>query len=192
MSGKQPERRFRTVEEIDLSAEQQAIIDHIRSGPRGGLGGPFIPWLESPELADRAQKLGKFARYDTTLPTRLSELAILFTARRWSSQFEWHHHAPIARDAGLPEDVIDAIHRGEHPPFDADDEAAVYRFCEELYETTRVSRQTFEEARDHLGHQGVVELVGILGYYSLVSMTLNVFHVPLPGGAPLPFDEPPE
>ena len=178
--------------ELELDAlddEQRRIADEITGGPRGGLSGPFRPWLNSPVLADRAQKLGAYVRYDTSLPPRLSELAILFTARHWTAQFEWYAHAPMARTGGLPDDVIDAIQRGDRPDFAADDEAAVYDFCVELYETSRVSDPTYARVVKHLGTRGAVDLVGILGYYALVSMTLNVFEVTVPDGESLPLSE---
>lgn len=179
--------------EIDLEkldADQRRVVEDILSGPRGSLSGPFRPWLTSPILADRAQKLGAFVRYETSLPPRLSELAILFTARHWKAQFEWFAHAPMAREGGLPETVIEAIGRGDRPEFEASDEAAIYDFCAELYETSRVGEATYKAVVDQVGLRGAVDLVGILGYYALVSMTLNVFEMPLPDGEPLPFAEP--
>lgn len=173
----------------DLDADQRRVAEDILSGPRGSLSGPFRPWLLSPVLADRAQKLGAYARYDTSLPARLSELAILFTARRWTAQFEWYAHAPPARAGGLADDVIEAIRRGDRPSFVNDDEAAVYDFCAELYETSRVSDATYDAVVDHLGRRGAVDLVGILGYYALVSMTLNVFQVAVPEGETPPLSE---
>lgn len=173
----------------DLDETQRKIAEDIMSGPRGSLSGPFRPWLLSPVLADRAQQLGAFVRFDTSLPPRLSELAILFTAQKWRAQFEWYAHAPPARAGGLGAAVIEAIKCGERPPFDKDDEAAVYDFCRELYETRRVSDATYRAVVAHLGEPGAVDLVGILGYYALVSMTLNVFQVPLPEGEAVPFPE---
>lgn len=173
----------------DLDDAQRRVMTDILDGPRGSLSGPFRPWLVRPELADRAQKLGKYARYDTSLPPRLSELAILFTARHWTAQFEWYAHAPPAREGGLSEGVIDAIKDGKRPDFDHLDEAAVYDFCVELYATSRVSDATYRAVVDHLGEGGAVDLVGILGYYALVSMTLNVFEVGLPKGEVPPLSE---
>lgn len=173
----------------NLDDAQRRIADDILSGPRGSLSGPFAPWLHSPVLADRAQNLGAFVRYDTSLPPRLSELAILFTARRWTAQFEWYAHAPPARAGGLTDDVIDAIQRGERPDFTQEDEAAVYDFCAELYETARVGDATYQAVVGHVGARGAVDLVGILGYYALVSMTLNVFEVSVPDGETPPLAE---
>ncbi|MEQ8699371.1 MAG: carboxymuconolactone decarboxylase family protein [Bauldia litoralis] len=174
--------------EIDLdnlTPEQQKAADDIVGGPRGSIRGPFVPWLNSPELAGRAQRLGEFARYHTSLPERLKELAILVTARHWAAQFEWWAHAPLAIDAGLAESVVAAIADHQTPDFVAEDEAAIYAFCSELYTNRRVSDATYRAVAAHVGDKGAVELVGVLGYYALVSMTLNVFEVEVPGGDPL-------
>ncbi len=168
-----------------LTDAQQQAADEIVAGPRGSVRGPFVPWLNSPELARRAQRLGEFARFHTSLPERLKELAILCTARHWAAQFEWWAHAPLALEAGVAQAVVDAIAANETPDFAAADEAAVYAFCRELYTTRRVSDATYRAVADHVGDQGAVELVGVLGYYALVSMTLNVFEVAPPGGDPL-------
>lgn len=169
-----------------MTEEQRRIAEEIAAGPRGGLRGPFQAWLRSPALADRGQRLGEFCRFNTTLPPRLSELAILVTARHWTAQYEWYAHARIAREAGVPEAAIEAIARRETPPLDDADQALVYRFAAEYYATHRISDATYQAAVERLGEQGVVELVGIMGYYGLVAMTLNVFEMPLPEGEPEP------
>jgi 4-carboxymuconolactone decarboxylase len=181
--------RLGPIESASLSDMQRKVAHEIAAGPRGGLRGPFWPWLRSPDLADRAQKLGEFLRFETSLPRRLVELAILVTARRWTAQFEWYAHAPLAREAGLGEAVIAAIAAGTPPDFREDDERVVYSLCSELYESSRVREQTYRDACRMLGERGVVELVGILGYYALVSMTLNVFEVAVPEPAPPPLRE---
>ncbi|WP_246793247.1 carboxymuconolactone decarboxylase family protein [Burkholderia perseverans] len=171
---------------------QRAVLDEILSGPRGNLDGPFLGWIHSPALAQHAQRLGAFCRYETGLPLRLSELAILTTAARWRSQAEWHIHHPIALQAGVPAAVAEAIRRGDAPAFDGgadSDDALVHRFATELYETQRVSDPTFEAARARFGHPVVINLVGLLGYYALVAMTLNVFGMRANGQQTLPFAE---
>jgi len=170
-----------------LTPEQRAVHDAILSGPRGKVEGPLRVWLLSPGLADRAQALGAFCRYGTTLPPRLSELAILTTGAFWKSGFEWAVHAPIAARAGLSDEVIEAIRQGRTPAFDLADEAAVHAFARELHADHAVSDATYARAVGELGVQGVVDLVGILGYYTLISMTINAFQVPLPDGAADPF-----
>jgi 4-carboxymuconolactone decarboxylase len=181
--------RLGEIERARLTEEQRRVAEQIQSGPRGGLSGPFWPWLRSPELADRAQKLGELVRFHSTLAPRLFELAVLVTAQHWKAQFEWYAHAPLARKAGLGEDTIAAIQAGARPSFAAADEAAVYDFATELYARRRVGDAAYAAALAHLGERGVVELVGILGYYALVSMTLNVFGIDVPQAAP-PFREP--
>jgi 4-carboxymuconolactone decarboxylase len=139
-------------------------------------------------LADRAQNLGAFCRFATSLPARLSELAILIIGAHWKAGFEWWAHAPIALRAGIEQAVIDALRKGEIPHFINSDEAAVYAFTSELLTTRQVSDATYKRAVDELGIKTVVELVGILGYYSLISMTIVAFAVPLPAGEVAPFD----
>jgi 4-carboxymuconolactone decarboxylase len=171
------------------SEEQKAVLDTILSGPRGNLNGPFLGWILSPKLADYAQQLGAFCRYDTGLPLRLSELAILVTAARWRSQAEWHIHYPIALNAGLPAHVADAIQHGEQPAFDNADDELIHRFATELDEKKRISDQTYDAAVRRFGHVVVVNLVGLLGYYALVAMTLNTFGMRAEGQTTLPFAE---
>ncbi|MDY7803317.1 carboxymuconolactone decarboxylase family protein [Burkholderia stagnalis] len=168
---------------------QKAVLDEILSGPRGNLNGPFLGWIASPELAQHAQRLGAFCRYRTGLPLRLSELAILVTAARWRSQAEWHIHHPIALDAGLPAATAEAIRDGVEPVFESDDDALVYAFANELYDTRRVSDATFARAEERFGHAVVVNLVALLGYYALVAMTLNTFGMRAEGQTELPFPE---
>ena len=165
-----------------MSSAQQRIHDEILAGPRGSLQGPFHAWLYSPGLADPAQKLGEFCRFSSALPKRLSELAILVIARHWCAQFEWYAHAPMAISAGILAAAVEAIRFKEKPNLDADDERLVYGFVSELLETRTVSQSTYDQAEAALGRHGVVDLVGIVGYYCLVSITLNVFDMPLPKG----------
>jgi 4-carboxymuconolactone decarboxylase len=170
-----------------LAPEQRKVYDAIVAGPRGRVVGPLLVWLSSPGLADRAQALGAFCRFGTSLLPRLSELAILVTGAHWQAAFEWHEHAPIALKAGLDASTIEAIRVGRPPNLTKSDEAAVYAFAKELLDTRKVSAATYERAAAEVGLTAVVELVGILGYYSLVSMTINAFEVPPPDGAPQPF-----
>jgi 4-carboxymuconolactone decarboxylase len=165
-----------------LAPEQRKIYDDIVSGPRGSIGGPFAPWLRSPILADRAQKLGEFCRFNTSLPKRLSELAILVTARYWKAQFEWYAHEKMAREGGLAQPIIDAIRLRLPPPGMQADEKVVYDFASEAFALHYVSDDTYARAMEILGEKAVVELVGVLGYYCLVSLTLNIFQVGLPEG----------
>ena len=165
-----------------MSSQQLRVHDQILAGPRGSLQGPFHAWLYSPELADPAQKLGEFCRFSSALPKRLSELAILVIARYWCAQFEWYAHAPMAISAGISAAAVGAIQINEKPILDADDERLVYDFVSELLESHTVSQSTYDRAEAALGRRGVVDLVGIVGYYCLVSITLNVFDMPVPKG----------
>jgi 4-carboxymuconolactone decarboxylase len=171
------------------SPEQKAVLQDILNGPRGNLNGPFLGWIHSPELAQHAQKLGAFCRYQTGLPLRLSELAILVTAARWRSQAEWHIHYPIALDAGLPAEIADALRTGAKPHFADADDRLIHDFASELHDTRRVSDATYDAAVARFGHTVVVNLVGLLGYYALVAMTLNTFDMRAEGQTELPFPE---
>lgn len=171
----------------DLTPAQRKVHDAIVAGPRGRVVGPLRVWLMSPELAERAQELGAFCRYGTSLSPRLSELAILVTGAFWQAGFEWHAHAPIALKAGIAADAIEAIRLGREPKFAREDEQAVYQFSRELWTRRRVSDTAYQRLAALLGANTVVELVAILGYYGLISMTINAFEVPLPEGADQPF-----
>lgn len=170
-----------------LSPEQRRVHDAIVAGPRGKVEGPLRVWLQSPALAEHAQALGAFCRFGTSLPPRLSELAILVTGAYWRAGFEWHIHAPIALKAGLAPAVAEAIRVGATPEFAKADEAAVYRFARELLETRAVSDAAYRAVEAQIGATGVVELVAILGYYGLISMTIKAFQVPVPADAAEPF-----
>ncbi|AXE96362.1 carboxymuconolactone decarboxylase family protein [Paraburkholderia terricola] len=174
-------------EPSDATPEQKAVLDEILSGPRGNLNGPFLGWIHSPELAQHAQRLGAFCRYRTGLPLRLSELAILVTAARWRAQAEWTIHHPIALQAGVAEADAEAIRQRRRPVFADADDALIHDFASELYDTQRVSDATYAKAVERFGHQVVINLVGLLGYYALVAMTLNVFDMRAAGQDSLPF-----
>ena len=171
-----------------MTPAQRSVADAIMSGPRKGMNGPFNAWLRSPELADRLQKVGEYVRFKTSIPPRLNELAILVTARAWTAQYEWYAHYQYAVKAGLPPAVADDIAAGKRPSKMESDEAIVYDFTRELIDTKQVSDANFNAMKDKFGERGVVDLVGLVGYYHIVSMLLNVDRYPLPDGAkpPLP------
>jgi 4-carboxymuconolactone decarboxylase len=166
-------------------------MDSIRSGPRGQfkMSGPFYCYLHAPALGEFAQKLGAHCRFGTSLPPRLSEFAILATARQWKSQYEWAAHAPIAEEMGVRRDTVRDLRAGRLPKKAPADERAIYAFVRELYRDKRVSDRTYRQVNALLGDSATVELVGLLGYYALVAMTLDVFRMPVPEGTPLPFRE---
>ena len=175
------------LDEAHLTPEQQGVFEDIRSGPRGLVEGPLRVWLQSPAFAERAQKLGAFCRYGTRLPARLSELAIILVGAHWRSGFEWSVHAPIAANAGIGVEVLEAIRAGARPSITRADERAVYRFSQELLETKRISEDAYKEVVELVGTEGAVELVGILGYYTLICMTINAFEIPIADGKPETF-----
>lgn len=177
-----PPPRLAPLDPATLTPEQKPIYDAIASGPRGKVQGPLAVWLTSPDLADKAQQLGAFCRFGTSLEPRLSELAILVTGRVWGAQFEWSVHKPIALKAGLSEAVVEAIRTRQTPPFAAADERVVHDFADTLHRDRKVPDELYAEAVAVLGERGVVDLVGILGYYTLISMTINAFNVPLEEG----------
>jgi 4-carboxymuconolactone decarboxylase len=148
---------------------------------------PLSVWLNSPGLADRAQALGVFCRFRTTLEPRHSELAILITGAHWRAGFGWAVHSPIAIKVGLDAAIVDAVRKGHVPVFNRDDDICVYQLAIELLENRKVLSETYKRAEKVLGTQAVVELVGVLGYYSLICMTIIAFEIPLPNDEPNPF-----
>jgi len=179
-----PERRPDT-----LNDEQRAVYEEIASGPHGHVVGPFHAWLETPDMARRIRALSEYIRFRSSLPRPLAELAILVTGRFWKAEFEFYAHAKLGREAGLDEGLIAAIAEERKPDFAQSDQEIVYTVCTEMYQTHRVSDATFARAEAALGRQALVELIATIGYYSMVSMTLNAFEAPLPEGEPSPFPD---
>lgn len=161
----------------DLNEEQKKVHDEIVNGPRGRVVGPLRIWLNNPKLAKVAQQVGAYARYGTSLDNSLSELAIITTGRVWSSKFEWEHHAPLAIKAGINEEYVNTIAQAKRPIFDNQIEQIVFDFAAESNILKNVKDDTFAIAIEKLGQTRVIDIVGICGYYSLISMTLNVFKV---------------
>ena len=166
-----------------MDPDQRRVYDAIVGGRRGRLVGPLRAALHRPELADKWQQLGELLRYRTSLPPALSEIAVLVTARRWNCQLEWHMHALAAAEAGVPETVSDAIKHGRRPD-GADAKAlAVHDYAHALVGTGSVPEPVYDAARMVVGDVGLVELTALVGYYSMVAMTLNAHEIPLPDGA---------
>jgi 4-carboxymuconolactone decarboxylase len=185
--------RLPELTEDKLDEAQRALLESMRAGPRGArvkLGGPFGVYMHAPQYGELTQQLGAFVRFKTSLEPRLSEFAILCTARMWRAQYEWHAHAPIAEKAGVKPEAIRDIKAGRAPGKAAKDERAIFDFVQELYKKRRVSERNYKRVRGCVGDKGMVELVGILGYYTGVSMVLNIFNVPLPEGTTPYFAEP--
>jgi 4-carboxymuconolactone decarboxylase len=181
--------RYRDITPAEMDPEQKRVHDQIVSGKRGRFGGPFQLLIRAPGICEFAAPLGEHLRWGTSLPDRLSELAIITTARFWRAQYEWYAHASLAETAGVPAAAIEAIRTGNVPQFSADDEALVYRLCSEVFRTQRLSDASFNEAVAALGEKGLVEIISLIGYYTLIGNTLNAFQVPLPEGEQLPFPE---
>ena len=181
--------RYRDIAPGEMTAAQRRVHDLIVAGRRGRFGGPFQLLIRAPEICEHAAKLGEHLRWGTSLPNRLSDLAIITTARFWRAQFEWFAHAPLAEKAGVPAAAVEAIRRGETPSFTQKDEALVHRICTELFNTQRLSDASFAEAVASLGETGLIEVIGIIGYYTLIGNTLNVFQVALPEAVTPPFPE---
>jgi len=191
-ASKQPPSRLPAIPEEAFTPAQRTLIESIRSGPRGQfkMSGPFYCYLHAPAFGELAQKLGAHLRFGTSIPPRLSEFAILATAAHWKSQYEWAAHAGIAEQKGVKPETIRQLRAGRAPTKAPNDEQAVYTFVKELYRDRRVSSPTYKRVKTILGDAGTVELVGLLGYYAMVAMTLDVFRMPVPDGTPLPFKEP--
>lgn len=181
--------RYREISVSEMNSAQKRVHDQIIAGKRGRFGGPFQLLIRAPEICGHAAPLGEVLRWGTSLPDRLSELAIITTARFWRAQYEWYAHAPLAEQAGVPAAAIEAIRTGGTPKFAAPDEALVHRICSEIFRTQRLSDSSFGEAVAAFGEKGVVEIISIIGYYTLIGNTLNVFQVGLPEGTPAPFPE---
>lgn len=166
-----------------LSAAQQVAAQAVIDGPRGALYGPFVPLIRSPELMEAAQRMGAYLRYRSAIGTRLSELAILVTARQWDQPVEWAIHAPIAREAGIDAALIEAVAQRRRPDGMREEEAVVYDFCIELHQHKRVSDATYAAALRHFGEQGVVDLMGLNGYYTFLAMVMNAAQTAVPASA---------
>ena len=193
MPAKRPASRLAVLAEADLNDAQRTLLAALRSGPRGqslNVRGPFAAWMHAPEFGLLAQALGAHCRYQTALPPRLSEFAILCTARLWRAQYEWFAHQPMAEKAGVKDKTIADLKAGREPKSAPKDERAIYAFVQELYKTRRVSDRTYKRLNSLIGDQATVELVGVCGYYALISMTLNVFRMMPPDDAKLAFPEP--
>lgn len=174
----------------EMTAAQRRVHDAIIAGPRGTLIGPLRAAIHNPDLAERWSALGEVLRYRTSLPKRLSELAIVVTGRRWTSQIEWWVHAKAAADAGLPANILEAIKDGAAPSFDDADDALVYEFACALQQSGQVPRAVYDRAVARFGVAGIVELTALIGYYTMVSMTLNAHEIPLPEGVADPLTGP--
>jgi 4-carboxymuconolactone decarboxylase len=194
------DRRFKILQPTDMTEAQQALVKSISAGPRasvagsaansstGSLGSPFNVFLRSPELGEPLQQVGSYIRFKSSLGPRLTEFAILIVARDWTAQYEWHAHHRLALQAGLSADVAADLARKERPKTMQADETLVYNFCTELLQQRRVGDATYAAAVSAFGERGVMDLIGVTGYYTLVAMVLNVDRTPIPNGAKPPLE----
>jgi 4-carboxymuconolactone decarboxylase len=193
MPTSKPKFRLPPLSEAQLNPAQRALLDSMRAGPRGKgvtLGGPFGCYMHAPEIGEAIQQLAAYCRFKTRLPPRLSEFAILAIGRIWKAQFEFHVHAKIAEEAGVRPQTIRDLKAGREPAKAPKDERALYDFINELHRNRRVSNRTYARVQKLLGEGGIVELLAIMGSYTLTCMVLDTFQVPLPEGATPPFKEP--
>jgi len=176
--------RFKPLTWDGMSPAQRKMVEDLFSGPRSGANGPFNVLLRSPEMGNLAQKFGASMRFNPDMPRKLNEMAIIITGRYWTAQYEWYAHKRAALDAGLSPAIVDAIQNGRRPTGMSKEEDAVYTFCTELLNTKHVSDATFAAAKNAFGEKGVVDLMGVMSWYQMVSMLLNVDRYPLPDGVP--------
>ena len=168
-----------------LDERQRKVAEDLTNGPRGGVKGPFVPLLRSPDLVDRLGKLGEYLRFGSSLDARVSELVMLSVAREWTNQFEWATHAPLAFKAGIKQEVIDALSEGRRPRGMAEDEEIAYELCEELSRTKSVCETTYRRAAAQFGETRVIDLLTLYGYFVTVCAIMNVGHTPPPPNGPV-------
>jgi 4-carboxymuconolactone decarboxylase len=178
--------RLPPIPESQWSAAQRDCANEIIQGPRGAVIEPFIPLLRSPELCTHAQRMGEYLRYRSAIGLRLSELAILVTARFWSQEVEWAIHAPIAIREGIDKSIINALGLNRTPQFHLDDEQMIYDFTQQSLKDKKISDLTWAKALLHLGEHGAIDLLGIIGYYTMLSFVMNGARTPTPVNAKMP------
>ena len=177
-NGKEP--RFPQLALEQLDEQQRPVGEKIVKISSVGLGGPYNPMLRSPVYAQRMYDLLDYLRWHTSVPTKLNEMAILIVGRQWRSQVEWFAHAPLAIKAGLSPEIAKAVAEGRRPAGMSDDEATIYEFCIELQHNQSVSDATYAVALAKFGEQGIIDMVGVNGFYTYLAMVINVAHTPLP------------
>jgi 4-carboxymuconolactone decarboxylase len=180
--------RLPIIDPDEMTERQREIAARI-AGRRGAVRGPFQVWLNSPELCEKVEALGAYARFESGLPLRLRELSLLMAARHWDAQYSWNAHVGKAVEAGIPAAAVRAIAERREPVFDREEDAAFHRFCAEILEDHFVSEATFRRAEKHFGAQGLVDAVGALGNFSMLAMCLNAFEVDLQPGLEAPFPD---
>ena len=165
-----------------LTDAQKKAVEEFRAARNAGVSGPFAAMLRSPEVMNRARAMGDYLRFKSVLPPRLSEFAILIASREWTQNYEWDAHYTLAMQAGLNPDIAAALAEGRRPARMAEDEEILYNLCTELHHTKAVSDATYQRAVAKFGEQGVIDAIGIQGYYTLLAMVMNTARTPLPAG----------
>jgi 4-carboxymuconolactone decarboxylase len=182
--------RLPAIPDDKLTPAQKKAVKGLLSGSRRSVRGAFVPMLRSPNLLEKAQRLEQYLRYRSVIPRKLRELAILATARHWQQGYEWHEHARLATTVGLSDLVVDTLALDWDGAGLPSDERTVLQFCRELHRSHAVSDSVYKQAKLLLGEDGVVELCGICGYYTLLAMLMNVARTPAADGASVPFSNP--
>lgn len=165
-----------------LTDAQKTAMQEFAAARKVAVSGPFWPLLRSPEVMNRARAMGDYLRFTSVLPPRLSEFAIIITARQWTQNYEWDVHAPLAQQGGLKPSIVAAVADGRRPDGMAQDEEVLYTFCDELHRTQSISDDTYARAVATFGEQGVIDILGISGYYTMLAMVLNTARTPVPAG----------
>ena len=178
--------RMPPIPEAKLTDAQKKAVAEFKAARSVDISGPFVPMLRSPEVMSRARAMGDYLRYKSSLPPRLSEFVILLTARRWTQQYEWHAHQPLAIQGGLQKAIVETIAAGRRPAGMAEDEEAVYALWDEIQRNQSVSDATYARAIGKVGEQGVIDVLGITGYYTMLAMVMNTTRTPLPDGVAPP------
>ncbi|WP_024509178.1 4-carboxymuconolactone decarboxylase [Bradyrhizobium sp. ARR65] len=174
--------RLKLISPDEMTADQKAIHDEAIAGKRGAAPAPMLAWLNSPDMARHATRLGEMLRFNTIFPPKLSEIAILVTARHFTAHYEWWAHKRLALKGGMHPDIVEAIRDRRTPQFDDPKAQMIYDVAKSLHEGHGLSKPLYDAAVDTLGERGLVEIIGLCGYYTLVSMTLNAFEFGLPEG----------
>jgi 4-carboxymuconolactone decarboxylase len=174
--------RLKLLSPGEMSADQKQTYDESIAGKRGAPPPPMMAWLNSPEMARHATRLGGFLRFDTLFPAKLSEIAILVTARHWTSHYEWYAHKRLALKGGMDPKIIDDIRDRRTPRFDDPKGQMIYDVAKSLHEGHGLTKELYDAAEKLLTVRGLVEIIGLCGYYTMVSMTLNTFEFELPAG----------
>jgi len=166
-----------------LTEAQKKAIEEFKAARSVEISGPFVAMLRSPEVMTRARAMGDYLRFRSSLPPRLSEFVILMTARRWTQQYEWNAHAPLAIKGGLKESIVKAVADGRKPEGLAEDEEIVYALFDEIQKNQTIADATYARAVAKIGEQGIIDVMGITGYYTMLAMVMNTARTPLPDGA---------